>query len=315
MLLLVLLLNCPEAGAVVLDRVVAVIDKEVITWGELYRAMEFDMRDELKNLSGPEKAAFMGKHEREFLDTLIDIKVQLMYAEGHNIGVSKSEVDAAIEDIRRKYSLSERDFFEVLKKEGFSVEEYKQRLSEQILLSKLGNSVVSAKVIVSEDEITQRLKNKKPDTVSSQYRIRLILISKMSETGKDKPAGEGLALKKMAEDVYGKLLGGEDFGKLAAQYSDGPNASNGGDLGFISKEEMDKDFLANVQQLKQGQFSKIFVTDKGMNIVQLVEKKEIDNEGQARDEVRRDLFAEKSKRAFRDWIKSLKEKRFIKVML
>ncbi|MBV6341225.1 peptidylprolyl isomerase [Candidatus Magnetobacterium casense] len=315
MLFLVLLFNSTEAGAMVLDRVVAVIDKEVITWGELYRAMEFDMRDELKNLSGSQKAAFMGKHEREFLDTLIDIKVQLMYAEGHNIGVSKSEVDAAIEDIRRKYSLSEQDFFEVLKKEGFSVEEYKQRLSEQILLSKLGNSVVSAKVIVSEDEITQRLKNKRPGTVSSQYRIRLILISKMSEAGKDKPAGEGPALKKMAEDVYGKLLRGEDFGKLAALYSDGPNASNGGDLGFISKEEMDKDFLANVEPLNQGQFSKIFVTDKGMNIVQLVEKKEIANEGQARDEVRRDLFAEKSKRAFRDWIKSLKEKRFIKVML
>ncbi|MBF0338411.1 MAG: peptidylprolyl isomerase [Nitrospirae bacterium] len=315
LLFLVMLCNCIGAEAVVLDRVVAVIDKEVITWGELYRAMEFDMRDEIKDLRGPQRAAFINKHEREFLDTLIDIKVQLMYAEGRNIGVSKAEVDAAIDDIKRKYSLSEQDFFGTLKKEGFNVEEYRKRLGEQILLSKLSNSEISNKVVVTESEITERLKNRRPNAISNQYRIRLIVISKPTDIGKDKIAGEGLALKKKAEDIYGKLLAGEDFGKLAAQFSDGPNASNGGDIGFISKEDMDKDFLAVVEQLKEGQFSKIFVTEKGLNIVQLIEKKALDTDAQVRDELRRELFAEKSKRAFKDWIKSLKEKRFIKVML
>ncbi|KJU81665.1 PpiC-type peptidyl-prolyl cis-trans isomerase [Candidatus Magnetobacterium bavaricum] len=316
LLFFVVLCNCMEAEALVLDRVVAVIDKEVITWGELYRAMEFDMRDEIKDLKGPARAAFISKHEREFLDTLIEIKVQLMYAEGRNIGVSKAEVDAAIDDIRRKYSLSEQEFFGTLKKEGFSVEEYKKRLSEQILLSKLGASEISNKVIVTENEITERLKNQKGSVaVSSQYRIRLIVVSKPADTDKDKIAGEGLALKKKAEDIYSKLLAGEDFGKLAAKFSDGPNTSNGGDIGFIRKEEMDKDFLTVVEQLKEGQFSKIFVTDKGINIIQLIEKKAVDTETQVRDELRRELFAEKSKRAFKDWIKSLKEKRFIKVML
>ncbi|MBF0317450.1 MAG: peptidylprolyl isomerase [Nitrospirae bacterium] len=316
LLSLLMLLSYKEAGAVVLDRVVAVIDKEVITWGELYRAMEFDMREDIKGLKGAERVAFISKHEREFLDTLIDIKVQLMYAEGRNIGVSKAEVDAAIDDIRRKYSLSEQDFFEALKKEGFGIEEYKKRLSEQILLNKLGSSEISNKIFVTENEITERLKNQKDSVAASkQYRIRLIVISKPADTGKDKIAGEGLALKKRAEDIYGKLLNGEDFGKLAARFSDGPNTSNGGDIGFIGNEEMDKDFLAVVEQLKEGQFSKIFVTDKGLNIVQLIEKKAVDTQGQARDEMRRELFAEKSKRAFKDWIKSLKEKRFIKVML
>ncbi|MBF0538524.1 MAG: peptidylprolyl isomerase [Nitrospirae bacterium] len=310
-------------GPVVLDRVVAVIDKDVITWGELYKAMEFEMRDELRKLKGPEKAAFMSKYEREFLDTLIDIKVQLLYAEGRNIAVSKGEVDAAVEDIRRKYSLSEQEFFDALRKEGFSIEDYKKRLNEQILLSKLGNLEVSNKVVVTEEEINDRLKGKKPVAVSSQYRIRLIVISKVTDAdkvkvadaGKDKVVAEELTLKKKAEGIYDRLLKGEDFGKLAAQFSDGPNAPDGGDLGFINKEEMDKDFLGIVEQLKEGEFSKIFVAGKGMNIVQLVEKKATETKTQVRDEVRRELFAEKSKKTFKDWIKSLKEKRFIKIML
>ncbi len=314
----VVLFNCNMVGAVVLDRVVAVIDKDVITWSELYKALEFEMREELKTLKGNERQEFFSKHEKEFLDTLIEVKLQLLYAESHNIGVSKNELDAAVDDIRRKHSLSEQEFYDALRKEGFSVEEYKKRLSEHILISKVKNSEIANKVIVTEEEISGRIKSKKPAVVSNKYRIRLIILSKAEDQdkgqGKDK-TGEGLALKKKAEYVYDKLLILEDFKKLATQYSDGPNALNGGDLGFINKEEMDKDFLAVVEQLKEGEFSKIFVTGKGMNIIQLVEKKAADTEGQIRDDVRRELFAEKSKKTYKDWIKSLKEKRFIKVML
>ncbi|MBF0321298.1 MAG: peptidylprolyl isomerase, partial [Nitrospirae bacterium] len=243
------------------------------------------------------------------LERLIEMKLQLMYAETAHISVSDKEIDAAIEDIASKYSLTMEQFKEALAKEGFVYEEYRKRFGEQILLQKIGSVIVIEKVIVTDDEVAQRAKVSKLKKGPLKFKLRLILISKKSDKE------ENLLVKKRAEDIHARLMKGADFRAIASEFSDGPTAASGGDLGYVSAEEMDKELLAVVEGMKEGDISKIFLSQNGFNIVQLLEKKVIDTDEKLKEEVRAELLEEKAKRAYKDWVKSLKEKRFIKIIL
>ncbi|MBF0553082.1 MAG: peptidylprolyl isomerase [Nitrospirae bacterium] len=297
------------SSAIMLDQIVALIDKEVITWSDLYKAMEFDLKDKVRGMSNKERLDYLKKYEKEFLERLIEVKLQLMYAESAHISVSDKEVDAAIEDMMKKYSLTKEQFKDALKKEGFEFDEYRKRLNDQILLQKVGNVIVSEKVMVTDDEVAQHSKSSKLSKGPLKYKLRLILISKKDDKE------ENLLAKKKAEDVYGHLMKGADFRTMASQYSDDPTAHSGGDLGYVSAEEMSKELLPIVEGMKEGDISRIFLTPGGFNIVQLLDKRSIDTDEKLFSEVRAELLDEKAKRVYKDWIKSLKEKHLIKIIL
>ncbi|MBF0517018.1 MAG: peptidylprolyl isomerase [Nitrospirae bacterium] len=298
-----------SSHAIMLDQIVALVDKEVITWSDLYKAMEFDLKEKVRDMSGKERLKFLKKYERDFLEKLIEMKLQLMYAETQHITVSDKEVEAAIEDIQNKYSLTKDQFKEALKKEGFLYDEYRKRLGDQILLQKVGSVIMAERVIVTEDEVAARTKTSKLTKGPLKYKLRLILIAKKADKE------ENLLVKKKAEDVYDRLMKGADFRSMATQFSDDASAAAGGDLGFVSGDEMAKELLSVVQGLKEGSISRIFLTPNGYNIVQLLEKKQIDTDEKLSSEVRVELLEEKARRVHKDWIKSLKEKRFIKIIL
>ncbi|MBF0568127.1 MAG: peptidylprolyl isomerase [Nitrospirae bacterium] len=297
------------SSAIMLDQIVAMVDKEVITWSELYKAMEFDLKDKVRDMSSKERLEFLKKYEKEFLERLIEVKLQLMYAEAAHITIADKEVDAAIEDMMGKYSLTKEQFKDALKKEGFTFDEYRKRLSDQILLQKVGNVIMSEKVVVTDNEIAQHSKSSKLEKGPMKYRLRLILISKKDDKE------ENLLAKKKAEDVYGYLMKGVDFRTMASQFSDDPTAGSGGDLGYVSADDMSKELLPIVEGMKEGDISRIFLTPRGFNIVQLLDKRAIDTDEKLYSEVRSELLEQKAKRVYKDWIKSLKEKHFIKIIL
>ncbi|MBF0456294.1 MAG: peptidylprolyl isomerase [Nitrospirae bacterium] len=309
LLLGLIFINPAESNDIMLDRIVALIDKEVITWSDLYKAMEFELKDKVRDMSNKERLAFLKKYEKEFLEKLIEMKLQLMYAEAAHISISDREIDAAIEDIMRKFSLTKDQLKESLKKEGFLFDEYRKRMGEQLLLQKVGNVIVAEKAIVTDEEIARRANSSKSSTGQIKYKLRLILIAKKADKEED------LQSRNKAEDIYDKLMKGADFREMASKYSDDSSASSGGDLGFVGADEMVRELLTIVEKMNEGSISQLFVSPNGYNIVQLLEKRSIDTDDKLAAEVRAKLIEEKSRQAHRDWVKSLKEKRFIKIIL
>ncbi|MBF0465813.1 MAG: peptidylprolyl isomerase [Nitrospirae bacterium] len=302
-----------NSEAVMLDRVVAVIDKDVITWSELYRMMEFEMSDKLKGMKQSEKLAFLKTTERQALDKLIEMKLILSEAQRRGIALSQKELDAAIDDIRVKYKVTPEEFAELLKKEGFTFDEYKKRFADQIIIQKLTSAEIYGKVMVSDEEVKARMNNisAAPDSGSNpgKYRIRLILILKKNDAQEDKKIED-----KMAE-IYTELTKGADFAKLAAKYSEGPNVSNGGDIGFVNKEDMEKDVADIVVGMKAGEFSKVVNSKDSFKIVQLMDKQSSDAPDKHSESVKNEIQDEKAKEHYKDFIKSLKDKRVIKILL
>jgi peptidyl-prolyl cis-trans isomerase SurA len=306
MTVLFLFISWGTAGsAVLLDKVVAVVNKEVITWSELYKAMQFDASSEMKALSDAERKKIFAENEKRFLENMVDDKLELQAAKSLGIEASNEEVTDAIDSIKKKYNMDENTFEESLKKEGFTLDEYKKRLADQIVMSKIVSQQVRNKIVVTDREIADYMAKNKND----EYRIRQIFFKK--------PEGDfdRKALEARAEEVMQKLKNGEDFYALAVTYSEDPSAKSGGELGFIKKEYLGKEFLEAISHLAVGEVSAPFWTDKGLHIVQLEEKVNPENVTEYREIAKKKIFEKKFSEEYRNWIRGLREKAYVDMRL
>ncbi len=297
-------------ASILLDRIVAVVNKEVITWSELYKMMEYEAADKIRALNEQERLKIFKDNEKIFLEQLIDQKLQIQEAKGLGYEVSKEELNEAIENIKNKYSLTDDDFEASLKKEGMTFEEYKERLSEQILISKFVNRQIRNKIVVSDEEIKRYIESNKDkfDNIET-FRIRQIFFKKPRDEA------DKIKIEEKAKLILRKLKEGEDFSTLAKEYSDDPSAKTGGELGLIKKNLLANEFIEVLSNLKVGEVSEPFWTDKGLHIIKLEEKYIAKSTEEIKEDVRQQLMETKFIEKYRDYIKSLREKARIEIRL
>jgi peptidyl-prolyl cis-trans isomerase SurA len=159
---------------ILLDRVVAVVNNEVITWSELHRMMESEISPQAAKLNQSQRERLFGENENSFLEKLIDVRLQLQEAKKLGFEVTSGEVAEAVDNIRKKYSMTDETLKQSIEKEGLSFEEYKKRLSEQILLSRLVNQKIKNKVVVTDDEVSGQAEERKAEMGEDAYRISQI---------------------------------------------------------------------------------------------------------------------------------------------
>lgn len=294
---------------VLLDRVVAVVNQDVITWSELYKAMEADASPKIKELQKDEQRKVFKENEAVFLETLINVRLQLQEAKNAGVRVSDEELQGAIDSIKKKYSMSDDAFSESLKQEGFTFAEYKKRLREQILISKLVNSQIRNKIVITNEDLRKFVaENKEGLGNTESYRISQIFLKKQKDADNSK-------LEEKAGDLLKKIAQGESFSELAKQYSEDPSAKAGGDLGLLKKSQLNKNFADILSQMKPGDVSKPFWTEKGLHIIRLESGTEAKNKDEALVEARNMLNEKLFRERYNAWIKSLREKSFIEVRL
>ncbi len=300
----------PASAAYLLDRVVAIVNQEVITWSELYRSMETDAMPGVRTLSEEERMKVFKENETGFLESLINIKLQLQEAKEYGIKVSDAELKEAIDNIKNKYKMSEIQFQESLKAEGYSFDEYKKRLREQIIISKLVNQQVRNKVLVTDQDIDAFIRdNKNFEGSGERYRIRQIFFKKPAD------AADRARIEELSRAVYDKIMQGQDFDALVREYSEGPNKNTGGDLGFIDKGSLAKEFSTALSEMRVGDVSKPFWTDAGIHIIKLEEKAGKKSPLESRDDAKTALNNKLFTERYNAWIKSLRERAFIDIRL
>ena len=310
LILYLLMLSVASDAAVLLDRVVAVVNKEVITWSELYKMMENEAADQVRALKEEERLKIFKDSEAAFLEKLIDIKLQIHEARRLGLDVTTEEVTEAVENIKKKYSLTDNALEESLKKEGLSFEEYKKRLSEQIVISKVVSQQIRNKVVVSEEEVKKYMEaNKESFTDGETFKIKQIFL------GRPKDDADIKVIEDRASIIIQRLKAGEDFSILAEEYSEDPSGKLGGDLGFIKKSQMAKEFIDALNSMKVGEFSNPFWTEKGLHIIRLEEKVAEQSTDEARESVLKQLTESQFSERYKSWIKGLREKAYIVIRL
>ena len=299
-----------QQAPILLDRVVAVVNKEVITWSEIYKAMEFEATAQIRNLGEEERKKIIKQSEPSFLESLIDAQLQLQEAQRLGLEVTHKEITETIETIRKKYSMTEDDFAGSLKKEGLSHEGYKKRLSEQILINKVVTHQIRNKIIVSDDLIKKYMEEHKANFSGiEKYKLRQIFFKKPEKAADEKTVDEKAAL------IIRRLKDGEDFSALAWIYSDDPSRKIGGDLGFVNKDLLAKEFIDVLSDMKIGDYSMPFRTERGLHIIKLDEIIFTQHTDKVKEEVRKKLTEEQFAERYKSWIKGLREKAYIEERL
>ncbi|MBI4710358.1 MAG: SurA N-terminal domain-containing protein, partial [Nitrospirae bacterium] len=105
-------------GASLLDRVVATVNNEIITWSDLRRTIEQEGKGLFKESAGNAREI-----EKTFLNNMIDVRLQLQEARRKGVEVKDSELDEAIANIKKKYNMKQEDFITSLGAEGYTLEE------------------------------------------------------------------------------------------------------------------------------------------------------------------------------------------------
>jgi len=297
-------------AAILLDRVVAVVNKEVITWSELYKMMDNEASEQMKALKEDERMKVYKKNEALFLDKLIDFRLQLQEARRIGMSVSPDEVKEAVENIKKKYSINDKVFEESLKKEGLSLEAYKKSLADQILVSQFITRQIKNKIVVSNKEVNNYIAaNKLSVNDNEAFKLRQIFF-KMPKDDADKKAVE-----EKADLVEQKLKSGEDFSKLAAEYSEDPSGKSGGDLGYVKRELLAKEFIDVLSRMKAGDVSQPFWTDRGLHIIKLDEREGPKTEAELREAVKDKLSEKQFTEKYKGMIKDLRQKARIEIRL
>jgi parvulin-like peptidyl-prolyl isomerase len=206
--------------------------------------------------------------------------------------------------------MTQADFTESLKKEGLNLEEYKRRLSEQILINKVVTQQIRNKIVVSDDAIKNYIEEHKANlSGNEQYRLKQIFFKK--------PVGnvDKNTVEEKAALIIRRLKDGEDFSALAWIYSDDPSRKMGGDLGFVNKDLMGKEFVEVLSNMNVGDYSIPFWTEQGLHIIKLDEIVSIQNIDKVKEDVRKKLAEEQFTARYKSWVKGLRENAYIEVRL
>jgi peptidyl-prolyl cis-trans isomerase SurA len=291
-------------NVVVLDKVVAVINSEVITWSELYKAMEFEASPAVKALGEQERRKLFRENEGIFLEGLINMKLMLMAAKAANINVNEADVLETIRSIKEKYNLNDDAFKAAIGKEGFTLDEYKKKLADQLAVSRIIDMEVRSRIIVNDKEIDEYIQKNKDGAADEGYAISMILIRKSDDPARD---------EERAKAAFAGIKAGKAFADVATEFSDDSSARAGGNLGFLKKSELSKAYLEVLSKLKEGETSEPFQSGAGIHILKLEGARVFKSPAEFRQAVKDRIFSEKNDNAYKAWVKGLRQSAYVEI--
>jgi len=270
-LLLAALLACaaPDAlaqrGALV-ERIVAVVNKEVITASELAERVAFAERQlRRQNIALPERTVL----ERQMLERLILDKAQLQLAADTGLRVDEVQLDRAVQRIAESNKATLAEFRRRLEEDGVAFDKFRAEVRQQILLTRLREREVDDRVQVSDSEIDIYLADEQTAAGAVEYDAAHVLV-RIPEQATPERIEQARA---RAEKARADALGGGDFARLAASTSDAPDALQGGALGWRAPSRLPELFADTLKTMKPGDVSGVLRSPAGFHVLKLIERR------------------------------------------
>jgi peptidyl-prolyl cis-trans isomerase SurA len=299
----------PPADDSIADRVVAVVNNDAITLGELTE-MIVAYRQENRQRATPSEDELAS----QFLNRLIENRLQLQEAEREKIVVDEAEITEELNDRVKKLGAPTFEAFEQsLKTQGITMESVRRRIRDSIRMSRVVRRKVALRVSVTEVEIDRYLaENREKLETGLSYHARHILIV---PEGTSESAWA--AARARADKVHEELMGGADFAEAARNYSADASAKDGGDLGTLKRGELAQDVESQIVRLSEGQVSPPYRSSLGWHLFKLESKEALEGGGltRARQQVREILFREKYEARLDAWLKEIRQRAVIEVRL
>jgi len=297
----------------VADRVIAVVNNDAITLGELQETIvAYRQEARQRGAASDEELA------KQLLPRLIDSRLQLQEADREKITVEDAEVNEELaERVKTSYGAKTIEEFErMIKEQGVNLEAVRKRLRDSLRVQKVVRRKVALRVSVTDQEIVQYLEeNRDKLETGLSYHARHILLAP-DEGSADDAAWEAARIK--AEMLFTQLTeAGADFADMARQHSKDASARDGGDLGTLKRGELSQDIESAILALAPGTVSRPFRSSLGYHVFKLESKDSLEGDGLVRvkQQIRDILFREKYETRLDTWLKEIKQRAIIEVRM
>jgi peptidyl-prolyl cis-trans isomerase SurA len=256
-----------DTGSRLLDRVVAVVNSEVLTKLDLddqVRVATQQLRRQGTPL--PEQEVL----QRQLLERMITSRILVQTARETGLRVDDTQLQRAIERIAEENKMTPEQFRQAMEKDGISFARFREEIRNEILMARLKEREVDSRIVITDAEIDSFIRNQaaqvgKDDEFNVAHILVLVPEGASPEQLKSKRA--------VADRAVEQLRGGADFRQISASMSDAQNALDGGMLGWRTAARLPEMFVEAVRSLKVGEISPVLRSANGFHILKLVDKR------------------------------------------
>lgn len=315
--ILAIMLAAGAQAAEKLDRIVAVVNDDVITMTELNRAFAPYARSIEKTYQGANKEDVLRQNKETLLQRLIDqmlIEQEMKRADAAVAAVKDEEVMNVISGMLARNNISMDDYVKKLAAEGTTLEMVKKEIKQQLMRMRLLRREVQSKILVTDEEIGLYYNEHRQDYEGKEaVRLKQILLPAPADG--DKKTRE--STREQTRQLRDRILKGEPFELIAAQYSRAPGASQGGDIGFVERGVMLPEVERVAFGLAAGQMSDVIESEVGFHLIAVVDRRGAGLKpiADVRNEIKAKIEDEKVAKKYDEWIESIRKKSFIEVRL
>ena len=251
------------------DFIVAVVNSEPITNNEVRtKLIRVEQQLQAQGAAMPPRSELV----REVLERMISDKAQLQLAKSAGTRVDESTVDGAVETVARQNQITVDELRRRLKADGIDYEQFRSEMRDELLVRRLRQREVEAKVTVSDQEIDQYLRDQDGKSATSALALNLadILIAVPENSTPQQVA----ALQVKAQQVLERARAGGDFAALASEVSESATRDNGGQMGLRNAERYPQLFVEAVKNLRVGELTGPVRSGAGFHILKLIDKRQ-----------------------------------------
>ena len=302
-----------SSSSAIVDRVVAVVNQEIITLSEVEILIN-PLSEEMVTDDRMEKRRRVQALHRQVLEKLIEEKLLDQEARRSGVKVSAKEIETTLDEVKRRSAATQVDLEKALAAEGLTLETYKKQIEKILQRKKLVNWAVKPEMKSGEKELREFYeKNKERYRTNETYRPAHILFV----IPKGATPEEIREIRKRCQKILEKIKGGEDFGEMALLYSEDASNKDRGDLGNFKKGELVPAFEREALRLKVGEVGGIIRTEYGFHIIKLLDRKGMDPLPfeEVKEKVQGDYYESEMEKAFKQYIITLKQKAVIEIKL
>jgi peptidyl-prolyl cis-trans isomerase SurA len=259
---LILGLLCAGGATAQETRIAAIVNDDVVSLNDLSNRMMLVMRS-----SGMEdNQQTRDRIGSQVLRSLIDERLQMQEAKRVNVTVPKEEIEQALGRIEQQNNMAKGAIDEFLKKAGIPRVSLVEQITASLAWAKLVRNRLSQDVTISEEEVTEALNHLKQNTDVPQNRVSEVFLAI------DNPAQEP-DVKRLADRLIEQIRTGIKFDAIARQFSQSPTAAVGGDLGYVTANQLNPELANAVQKMKPGEMSYPIRSGGGYYLLYLVDRK------------------------------------------
>jgi len=291
---------CAEAE--VIDRVIAIINDDIVTLKDFEAYVKIEKRTRFTSID----EYFRNLQMKDRLEAYVEGVLVKQQAKKMGIVATDSEVEGFIEGIKNQNLITDAELREQLRKDNVTYEQFKEGVRLNILRTRLLVRVVSTEISVTEASLKSYYESHQELFREEEFHLQQIFVSAQHPD-----------IRERAEKAYTQLTSGTPFADVARSLSDDPSAKQGGDIGFVKRSDLMPTLRDGLNSIQPGSFTQVIPTQYGLHILKLIEVKraEVLPYEEVKKTVNDRMVMEESNKRYRDYMDKLKKTSYIEIKI